>query len=202
MLFTKVLLGWRPGMDSNAVSLPDTQGRMMSIDLGLLLLRLVVGLLLAGHGAQKLFGWFSGPGFKGITGWLGTIGLRPAPFWAFMAGMSEFGGGLLVALGLLNPLGALGIIGAMLMAIFLVHRGKGLWASNGGSEVPLTNIAAVLALALSGPGAYSLDAVLGIALPEPISLLGGLVLVVLGIAAALLGQERKPAAVQRADQNA
>jgi hypothetical protein len=74
--------------------------------------------------------------------------------------------------------------------------GQGLWASNGGSEVPLTNIAAVLALALSGPGAYSLDAVFGIALPKPVLLLSGLVLVVVGIAAGLLGQERKPTAVQ------
>ena len=113
----------------------------MLSDIGLLILRLVVGLILAGHGAQKLFGWFGGPGLQGTTGWLRQLGLRPAPFWAFMAGLSEFGGGLLLALGLLNPLGSLGIIGAMLMAIILVHWSKGLWNANGGSESPLTNLA-------------------------------------------------------------
>jgi putative oxidoreductase len=158
-----------------------------------LILRLVVGLLVAGHGAQKLFGWFGGPGLKGVAGWLGSLGLRPASFWALMAGLSEFGGGMLLALGLLNPLGSLGIIAAMLMAIVTVHWGKGLWNSNGGSELPLTNLTVALALALTGPGAYALDPMLGIALPQPLTFGVGLVLVFLGIAAALLGQARQQA---------
>lgn len=95
-------------------------------DIGLLILRLVLGLILAGHGAQKLFGWFDGPGLQGTTGWLRSLGLRPAPFWAFMAGLGEFGGGLLLALGLLSTLGSLGLIAAMLMSIILVHWSKGL----------------------------------------------------------------------------
>src|SRR5215217_2011540 len=103
----------------------------MDYDLALLLVRVVVGLLMAGHGAQKLFGWFGGPGLAGITGWLGSTGMRPAGFWAFMAGLSEFGGGLLLALGLLSPLGALGIIAAMIMAIIKGHWGKGIWAHSG-----------------------------------------------------------------------
>jgi putative oxidoreductase len=167
-------------------------------DIGLLILRLVVGLLMAGHGAQKLFGWFGGHGLKGTTGWLNSLGLRPAPFWALTAGLSEFGGGLLLALGLLNPLGSLGIIGAMLMAIVLVHWGKGLWGTNGGSEALLTNIAVALALALTGPGAYALDPMLGIALPEPITLGVGLVLVLIGIALALLGRAPQGAPVGQA----
>jgi putative oxidoreductase len=165
----------------------------MAIDIGLLILRLVVGLILAGHGAQKLFGWFGGPGLEGTTGWLASLGLRPARFWGVMAGLSEFVGGLLLALGLLTPLGSLGIIGAMLMAIATVHAGKGLWNTNGGMELPLTNLAAALALALTGPGAYSLDSRLGIALPEPVTLWGGLLLVMLGVAAALLSQARQGA---------
>jgi putative oxidoreductase len=166
-------------------------------DIGLLILRLVVGLLLAGHGAQKLFGWFGGPGLKGVAGWLDSIGLRPPMFWAIMAGLSEFGGGLLLALGLLNPIGSLGIIAAMLMAILVVHWGQGLWNENRGSELPLTNLAVALALALTGPGAYSLDAALGVALPQPATLWGGLALVILGAAVALAGRSEPEPASRR-----
>ena len=79
------------------------------------------------------------------------------------------------------------------MAIVTVHWGKGLWNTNGGSELPLTNLAAALSLALTGPGVYSLDAALGIALPQPITLWGGLALVILGVMVALLGQARQHA---------
>ena len=72
----------------------------MSVDVGLLILRVVVGLLLLGHGAQKLFGWFGGFGLQGTAGWFASMGLRPAPFWTFMAGIAEFGGGMLLALGI------------------------------------------------------------------------------------------------------
>lgn len=163
----------------------------MYVDLGLFVLRLVVGLLLAGHGAQKLFGWFGGAGLKGFAGGMASRGLWPAPFWAFMAGISEFGGGLLLALGLLSPLGSLGISASMLTAIVLVHWSKGIWNSKGGSELPLTNLAAALAVAFMGPGAYSLDAVWDIALPEPISMVGGYTLVILGFAAMLITQKRQ-----------
>ena len=98
----------------------------MNTDLGLLILRLIVGLLLAGHGAQKLFGWFGGNGLSGTAGWLESLGLRPAPFWALIAGLSEVGGGILLALGLLTPLGSLGIMASMLMATIKVHWANGL----------------------------------------------------------------------------
>jgi putative oxidoreductase len=160
-------------------------------DMGLLILRLVVGLIIAAHGAQKLFGWFSGPGLQGITGWLGAMGLRPAPLWAFVAGISEFVGGLLVALGLLTPVGSLCIVGSMTMAIILVHWDKGLWNTNGGIELPLTNLTVALSLALTGPGGYALDPQWGIALPQPLALWVGLALVLLGTLVALLLKARE-----------
>ncbi|HBY94612.1 MAG: DoxX family protein [Ardenticatenaceae bacterium] len=163
----------------------------MSADLGLLLLRLTVGLLIAGHGAQKLFGWFGGHGLAGTAGWLGSMGLRPAALWAFMAAISEFGGGVLLALGLLNPLGSLGVMAAMLMAISMVHWRNGVWAAQAGIEFPLTNAVVALTLALAGPGAYSLDAALNLALPEPATLIVGVILVSLGIISALLSRPRQ-----------
>jgi putative oxidoreductase len=164
----------------------------MSIDLGLLILRVVVGLLFIGHGTQKLFGWFGGYGFSATSGMLGgMMGLRPAGFWTFMAGVSEAGGGLLLALGLLNPLGSIGIIAAMLMAIITMHWPR-LWAANNGIEVPLVYATAAIAVSLAGVGAYSMDAALRIQLPMPLTLVGGLVLVLLGTVTAL-GTARRPA---------
>lgn len=109
----------------------------MSVDTALLVLRVIVGLLLAGHGAQKLFGWFGGFGVRGVAGWLTSMGLQPATGWAVLAGASEFGGGLLLALGLLSPLGSLGAFAAMLTAIALTHWPR-VWASENGMELPLS----------------------------------------------------------------
>jgi putative oxidoreductase len=141
-------------------------------DLARLVMRLVVGGLLAGHGAQKLFGWFGGGGVEGTAGMMESLEMRPSRPWALLAGMSEFGGGVLTALGALNPLGPLGIMGAMSMATAKVHWGKPIWAGAGGAELPVTNIAAAAALALVGPGHYSVDYMLGIRLPRWIALLG------------------------------
>jgi putative oxidoreductase len=144
-------------------------------DLAALILRVVQGALLAGHGAQKLFGWFNGPGLQGTSGFMEMLGLRPGRPWAILAGLSEFGGGVLTVLGLLNPLGPIGIIASMLMATVRAHRGKPIWVTEGGAELPVTNIAAALALLLSGSGKYSLDRALGIRLPGwlgPLGLLG------------------------------
>jgi putative oxidoreductase len=134
-------------------------------DCGVLMLRVVVGGLLAGHGAQKLFGAFGGPGLSGVAGWLESMGLRPGRFWAWMAGLGEFGGGTLTALGLGGPLGPIMAISAMVTASLRAHWGKPIWATSGGAELPLTNIAVGTALALSGPGRYSLDRLFGIKVP-------------------------------------
>lgn len=135
------------------------------MDAALLILRVAIGLLVAGHGAQKLFGWFGGHGISGTAAWLGSLGFRPAKRWAWLAGLTEFGGGLLLAIGLFSPLGSLGIAASMLTAIIRVHWPK-VWVTSGGMELPLTNLAVAAAVGIAGPGAVSLDAVLGTALPS------------------------------------
>jgi putative oxidoreductase len=133
-------------------------------------MRLVLGGLLTGHGAQKLFGSFSGPGLEGTSGFMEMLGLTPGRPWAFLAGLSEFGGGVLTALGFLNPLGPLGIIGAM--ATVKAHSGKPIWVTEGGAELPVTNIAAATALILNGPGKWGLDRALGLRLTRWLAPLG------------------------------
>src|SRR6185503_20977418 len=126
--------------------------------LALLLVRLVVGGLLAGHGAQKLFGAFGGGGPQGTTGFLASLKIEPPKEWALVAGVSEFAGGGLTALGLLNPIGPMLAIGAMATATLTAHKGKPIWGTKGGAELPVTNMAALAALVLAGPGVLSLDA--------------------------------------------
>ncbi len=144
------------------------------------ILRLVVGGLMAGHGAQKLFGSFGGPGLEGTSGFMEMLGLKPGRYWAWLAALSEFGGGALTLLGFLNPLGPIGIIGSMAMATTTAHGGKLIWVTEGGAELPVTNIAAATALMLSGPGKWSLDNAFGVRLPRFLAPLG-LVVVVLAV---------------------
>ena len=132
------------------------------MDAGLLLARLVVGLLMAAHGSQKLFGWFGGYGLAGTGGFFESLGFRPGRLFAAAAGLTETAGGLLLALGLLGPLGPAMIISVMVVAIAAVHWQHGVFAQNGGIEVPLLYGAAAAALALTGPGLYSLDAAFGL----------------------------------------
>lgn len=110
-----------------------------------------------GHGAQKLFDWFGGGGIQGTAGFFESIGVKPGAFMSGMAGLSEFGGGLLLVLGLLTPLAALLLIGTMLMAIVKVHAANGYWNESGGFEYNLTIIALAIGIALTGAGVYSLD---------------------------------------------
>ena len=130
------------------------------INIGLLIIRLVIGLLFVGHGAQKLFGWFGGYGLKGTGGWFESIGMKPGVTVALFAGLAELIGGILFVLGLLTPLAAVLIAGTMLMAIMKVHSPNGLWATANGYEYNLTLIAVVIGIALIGPGQFALDAFL------------------------------------------
>src|SRR6188508_2225016 len=125
------------------------------MDTGILIARLVVGLVMAAHGSQKLFGWFGGYGIAGTGGFFESLGFRPGRFFAMAAGASEVIGGLLVALGLLGPLGPAMIVAVMIVAIATVHWPHGLFAQNNGFELPLLNIAGAAAIALIGNGAYS-----------------------------------------------
>ncbi|EJL43622.1 oxidoreductase [Brevibacillus agri] len=126
------------------------------MDLGLLIIRLVVGLSFAGHGAQKLFGWFGGYGLKGTGGWLESIGVKPGVTMALLAGLAELVGGLLFAAGVGTWVGALLIVFTMLVAIVKVHGQNGYWVTQNGYEYNLTLIAVAIGVALIGPGAYVL----------------------------------------------
>ena len=146
---------------------------------GLLLVRLVVGLIMAAHGAQKLFGWFGGYGLTGTGGFFESLGFRPGRLFAFAAGGSEFTGGLLLALGLLGPVGPALILSVMIVAATAVHWKNGLFAQNNGIEVPLLYAAAAVALALTGFGAFSLDAALGI-VASPLFISAALIIGIFG----------------------
>lgn len=129
--------------------------------LGRLILRAVVGGFFVGHGTQKLFGWFGGQGLDATGQGFEHIGLRPGKAHALAAGVAEAGGGALIALGAATPLAASVLTATMLTAINRVHFAKGPWVMNGGYEYNAVLIAAVLALAETGPGGLSVDRLLG-----------------------------------------
>lgn len=129
---------------------------------GLFIIRAVLGALLFAHGCQKLFGWWGGHGLEGTGGFFHQIGHRPGRQMAALAGASEAGGGALLFLGLLTPLGAAAVIGTMAVAAISVHKDNGLWASNGGYELPLVYAVVAAGLAFTGPGGFSVDNGLGL----------------------------------------
>ena len=134
------------------------------MEFGLFLIRVVVGLTLAAHGAQKLFGMFGGYGIAGTGHYFESIGFRPGRVLATIAGLGEFGGGLALALGLLTPFASAVIIATMAVAIWSVHLEKGFFNQGGGYELPLMIAAIALGIAFAGAGSLSLDAMLGIPL--------------------------------------
>ncbi|MEV7233198.1 DoxX family protein [Streptomyces sp. NPDC051020] len=126
-------------------------------DWGLLLIRLTFGLLMAGHGAQKLFGIFGGTGLTATGTGFATLGYRPGKIFAAICGLSEFLGGLGLAAGLLTPLAAAALIGVMINAMASVTGAHGLWETNGGVEYSVCIAVVALAIATIGPGRLALD---------------------------------------------
>jgi putative oxidoreductase len=134
---------------------------------GLLLIRVVLGGIMVAHGSQKLFGWFGGPGLAGMGGWLESMGFKPARLHASVVGLAEFGGGALLVLGLLTPLGTAAVAGVMFVAIATVHWRNGFFNSSRGYEFNLLIVAAAIGLAITGPGEISIDHVAGWTLAGP-----------------------------------
>jgi putative oxidoreductase len=128
---------------------------------GLLIVRIVVGLLTAAHGSQKVFGWFGGHGLTGTGGFFENLGFRPGRLYAAAAGTTEVASGLLIALGLLGPVGPALMLSVMLVAAVSVHW-HGVFAASNGVEIPLLYSVVAIALALTGFGLYSLDTAFGL----------------------------------------
>jgi putative oxidoreductase len=133
-----------------------------TLSIGLLVVRVVVGLIMAAHGASKLLGWFGGYGLRGTGEFFVQLGFQPGRAFAAAASLSEIISGLLVALGFLGPIGPALMVSVMIVATLTVHLGQGLFAPKG-IEVPLLYAAAAFGLALTGFGEYSVDALLGVA---------------------------------------
>jgi putative oxidoreductase len=166
------------------------------MDLGLLIVRFVVGLTLAAHGAQKLLGWFGGYGLDGTGQFMDTLGFHPGRRHAALAGLTEAAGGVLLALGLLTPLGAALIASVMLVATITVHLKKGFFAASGGYEYNLVLAAAAVSLAFSGPGALSIDALLGYSFAGTLWGVGAMIVAIVG-ALVQLAQRHPSAAAGR-----
>jgi putative oxidoreductase len=163
------------------------------MDLALLVLRVVIGLLFAGHGAQKLFGVLGGQGLQATADMFDAVGLRPGRLHARAAGAAELVSGALLAVGLLTPVGAALVIAVMVAAIATVHLPKGIWSTDGGYEYHLVLIAGAFALAGAGPGRWSLDHALGIDWSSTAGALAALGIGVIGGLGAVLSGRMAPA---------
>jgi len=132
------------------------------MDTGIFVIRVFFGLAMAAHGAQKLFVRFGGYGIEKTGGFFESLGFRPGTAFATAAGLSEMGGGLLLALGLFTPFGAAAVLSSMLVAMVSVHLKNGFFASGNGIELPFLYAVAALGIALTGGGEISLDKLLGL----------------------------------------
>jgi putative oxidoreductase len=159
---------------------------------GRLAARTVIGTLFIGHGTQKLFGWFGGPGLSGTEQMMGSLEMRPPRANAVAAGVTETAGGALLVAGAATPLAASSLIGTMVTAIRKVHKPQGVWAAQGGWEYNAVLIASLVALIDAGPGEVSVDAALGRDEWGPGWALGGLALGAAASSAAIALGRRGP----------
>ena len=164
------------------------------MSIGLLLLRMVVGLTLAAHGSQKLFGWFGGGGIEGTAPAMEQLGFVPGRRSAVMAGLAETGGGVLLTLGAATPVAAAVLLAVMVVAIVSVHLKQGFFVMQGGYEYPLVLGLAAMSVALTGPGRLSVDALIGLDLAG--AGWGCAALVVGLVGSGIQLASRRPAAVQ------
>ncbi|ARH95022.1 DoxX family protein [Streptomyces sp. MOE7] len=148
----------RPSSTTTASAAPGTVTATSSAsDWGLLLIRLTFGLLMAGHGAQKLFGIFGGKGLAETGKGFAALGYQPGKLFAAIGGLSEFLGGLGLALGLFTPLAAAALIGVMVNAMATVTGGHGLWETDGGVEYSVCIAVVALGITATGPGRLAVD---------------------------------------------
>jgi putative oxidoreductase len=167
---------------------------VIAVDTGLLLLRVLIGSLMAAHGAQKLFGWFSGHGLSGTADFLESLGWRPGRVFAVLLGAAEAAGGLALALGAGTPVAAGLVIAVLANAAWTVHRPNGLWNTAGGYEYPLVLAGAALALAVTGAGRFSIDHLADWALSPAV---GGALALVVGLLGWLAGEAARNAGLAR-----
>lgn len=161
------------------------------MDIGLMVLRLVLGTTFALHGAQKLLGWFDGPGLRATGAVFESMGFRGGTRTAFFAGITELGAGVLLVIGLLTPAAAAAFFAVMLVAGVSVHLPNGFFAQNGGYEYNLVLALAALTLAFTGPGAISIDHWMGLGLEGTEWGLGALLVGLVG-GAGQLAMRRTP----------
>ena len=173
---------------------------MTIADFTLLILRLVIGLTFAAHGAQKAFGWWNGPGPQKWRAIVAGMHFQPAGLWAAVSIGAELGGGLLLAIGLLTPLAATVLIGQSVVLVLKVHLPNGFWIANRGIEFGLSIGAGAVAILGVGAGSLSVDHAIGLALAEPVLWLLLVVGLAGGLAAygvSLLAEAPRPATSER-----
>jgi len=166
---------------------------MNEIDLALLLLQLGVGLTFAAHGAQKVFGWWGGPGFAGWEGAMRHMGFQPARLFALASALVELVGGLLLAAGFLTPFVAAALVAQTVVIIGQVHWANGFFNTRSGIEFPLILGIGAAAVGLGGPGGVSADAVLGLSVAPTLRgalLVAGLAAGLIAVAIPRLGARR------------
>jgi len=168
---------------------------MDTIDFSLLILQLGIGLTFAAHGAQKVFGWWGGPGLAGWEGAMAHMGFRPARFFAVTSALTELAGGLLLAVGLLTPLAAAALVAQAVVIVGHVHWSNGFFNARSGIEFPLLLGLGAAAVGLAGGSAIGVDSFVGFAVEPSVRVVVAVAGVVAGLVAMMvprLGSQRAP----------